>query len=199
MKSLTIMRPGCFVAMNGGRTCFTAADLAQVAATYNPIVHEAPLVLGHPADDASAPAHGWVTRLRLAPDGALVASLEDVSEALKTMVKDGRYRHLSASFWPPGHPASPSPGGYSLRHVGALGASTPAVSGLSMLAFADGCAIDCCAPCNLALPRPGVDGFMGPLDAAIVGRARAIHAAAGACGAPISYTTAVDRAEREIL
>lgn len=147
---ITIMRPGCFVDMHGTRRCFAPADLDHVARTYDPHTHQAPLVLGHPSNDTAAPAFGWVQGVVTGPSGALVATVENVSPALKEAVQAGHYRHLSASFWPPQHPQSPAPGGYSLRHIGILGSTPPAVKGLTRLdtlAFAE-CtplACDCAA------------------------------------------------------
>lgn len=152
MHPLTIMKPGCYLDMHGANVCFTEADMHHVVATYDPATHQAPLVLGHPANDASSPAHGWVSRLTIGPAGALVALVEKISEDFKAMVKRGEYRHISPSFWPPGHPGNPSPSGYSLKHLGALGATPPAVKGLSKFAFAaTPCPLPACA-CDFAAP-----------------------------------------------
>jgi len=148
MPKLTIMRPGCYAAMSGERICFDAATLAQIASVYNPALRDAPLVIGHPANDASSPAHGWITSLSTGSDGELIADLSSLSEEIKTLVRAGKYRNISASFMPPHHPANPRPGGWYLRHVGALGASGPAVPGLSKLAFAESCPLAC--PIDLA-------------------------------------------------
>lgn len=147
MPSLSILRPGCFVGMSGATTCVTGDELRRLASAYDPARHQAPLVLGHPADDASSPAHGWVSALAIGPDGDLLADLENISPELQSLVRAGRYRQLSAALWPPHHPSNPTPGSFSLRHLGALGASTPAVSGLSRLAFAEPVTLAaCCGP-----------------------------------------------------
>lgn len=135
MDRLHIFRPGCFVAMAGQRVCLTAPDLAASAGAYDPSTHQAPLVLGHPDD--RAPALGWVIQLE-ANDGGLYADVE-LSDELRELVQAGRFKKLSASFWPPSHPENPTPGIWSLRHVGFLGAAVPAVLGLKPLALA-GCA-----------------------------------------------------------
>ena len=140
MPDLVILKPTCAIDLHGQRYCFSPRDIAATASAYDPARFAAPLVIGHPAGDASSPAHGWIKRLTVDAAGALVAGIEDVSDALKALVKAGSYRHLSASFWPPTHPSNPSPGVYALRHVGALGASPPAIRGLSdltSLAFAE--------------------------------------------------------------
>lgn len=157
MQALTIMKPGCFLDMHRATVCFTAEALERVATYYDPYTHEAPLVLGHPADDASSPAHGWVKSLTISHSGELIAMVDKISAEFKALVHAGRYRHISPSFWPPTHPQNPIPGIYTLRHIGALGAATPAVKGLSTFAFADHpCALPGCAtfafaahPCDL--------------------------------------------------
>lgn len=154
---LTIMKPGCYVAMGGERVCFDAAHLAQIAAAYTPALREAPLVIGHPANDGTSPAHGWITSLSTGHDGELIADLSHLSEEIKALTRAGKYRHLSASFMPPRHPANPRPEGWYLRHVGALGASGPAVPGLSTLAFAEACPLACPCPTDLAAPLSQAD------------------------------------------
>lgn len=47
--------------MNGVRFDFSEADLAATVKAYDPALHEAPLVIGHPKHDA--PAAGWVKSL----------------------------------------------------------------------------------------------------------------------------------------
>jgi phosphoglycolate phosphatase-like HAD superfamily hydrolase len=54
-------------------------------------------------------------------------------------VEAGRYRYVSASFYPPSDPNNPKPGNWYLRHIGFLGAQPPAVKGLAP-AFAEAAA-----------------------------------------------------------
>jgi hypothetical protein len=130
---LEILKASCAVDMYGRNFCFTAKDIEEIVSYYDPNAYCAPLVLGHPKSDASSPAHGWVRKLRVGSSGGLLALVEGVSDAFKKMVQSGMYRHISASFWQPGHPGSPNPRAYALRHIGALGASAPAMPGLSTL------------------------------------------------------------------
>lgn len=117
---------------------FTEHDLAASAQAYDPAVHEAPLVVGHPAHDA--PAYGWVKKLAFA-EGGLHAEPEQVDAAFAELVEAGRFKKISASFYPPESAQNPVPGVYYLRHVGFLGAQPPAIKGLKQVAFAD--ADDC--------------------------------------------------------
>ncbi len=103
--------------------------LKRVIANYNTDDHEAPIVIGHPADNA--PAFGWVTELRLNGD-RLEARFSDTSEAFEKAVRDGEYRKRSASFY-----LDPA----NLRHVGFLGAQPPAVKGLRNIQFSEGEAV----------------------------------------------------------
>ena len=113
--------------MSGVALTFAEADLAATAAAYNPALHEAPLVIGHPQLDG--PAYGWVTGLQFA-DGALEATPRKVDPAFAEAVARGSYGKISAAFFTPSAPGNPVPGVYYLRHVGFLGATPPAVKGL---------------------------------------------------------------------
>lgn len=119
--------------MQGGVLEFAASDLAATAAAYDPARHEAPIVVGHPA--LNAPAYGWVGALSAEGDD-LVAAPRQVDADFAAMVKAGRFKKISASFFSPNARDNPSPGVWSLRHVGFLGAAPPAVQGLREVAFA---------------------------------------------------------------
>jgi hypothetical protein len=133
MKPLHIFRAGRHTPMRGDSLEFTEADLAAMAAAYDPAVLEAPLVVGHPAIDA--PAYGWVGALR-AEAGDLVAEPRQVEPQFAELVQAGRFKRLSASFYGPSHSRNPKPGAFYLKHVGFLGAAAPAVKGLKPIAFA---------------------------------------------------------------
>jgi len=121
--------------MTGEAMDFSEADLAACAAAYNPALHEAPIVIGHPA--ANAPAYGWVKSLS-AQGGNLTAEPHQVDPAFAELVAAGRYKKISASFYLPTSPTNPKPGALYLRHVGFLGALPPSVKGLRAPVFAEG-------------------------------------------------------------
>lgn len=131
--SLDIFRPGRHTASSGTSLAFTEADLAATAAAYDPALHEAPIVVGHPKDNA--PAYGWVKSLAFA-EGHLHADPHQVDAAFAELVAAGRFKKISASFYTPDAPANPKPGVYYLRHVGFLGAQPPAIKGLKDASFA---------------------------------------------------------------
>ena len=119
---------------SGKEVTITPDDLNAIANSYNPSFHEAPIVIGHPDDNA--PAYGWVKSLTAKGD-KLYAEFGEMDEGFMGLVKSGRYKKLSASFYPPKHPSNPKPDNWYLRHIGFLGALPPAVKGLSPVSFND--------------------------------------------------------------
>ena len=134
-EPITIFRAGRHTAMSGASLDFSAADLEATVSGYDPALHEAPLVIGHPRDNA--PAYGWIGSLTLA-GRELLATPRQVNPEFAEAVNAGRFKKVSASFYRPDAPHNPLPGVYYLRHVGFLGAQPPAVKGLGDARFADG-------------------------------------------------------------
>lgn len=130
---LEIFRTGLHTDMSGATLSFSAADLDQVVAGYNPKQHEAPVVIGHPK--TNAPAWGWVKGLRRKGE-VLEANVDQLHPAFAEALKTSQYKKRSASFYLPKSPGNPTPGKMSLRHVGFLGAMPPAVKGLEDVSFA---------------------------------------------------------------
>ncbi|GBC62494.1 hypothetical protein DENIS_3466 [Desulfonema ishimotonii] len=126
MKWIDICRTGTWKAKSGKNVTFSEADLDAIVTAYNPDEREAPLVFGHPAEDD--PAYGWVTTLRRSGQ-VLQAAFRQVPEAVKTLVNAGHYKKISLALMPDKK---------TLRHVGLLGATQPAVSGLTSAKFAGG-------------------------------------------------------------
>ncbi|UVK85224.1 peptidase [Pseudomonas sichuanensis] len=120
--------------MSGASINFSEADLAATVSAYDPALHEAPLVFGHPKHDA--PAGGWVKSLASCADG-LEAVPHEVDPAFAELVANKRYKKISASFYHPAAPNNPVPGVYYLRHVGFLGAQPPSVKGLRAIELGD--------------------------------------------------------------
>ena len=129
-----IFRAGTRTDNNGNRITITPDDVATIATHYDKTKHEAPIVVGHPKADA--PAFGWVDKLT-AENGVLFANFAEVDNDFADLVRAGRYKKVSASFYPPNHASNPDPSGFYLRHVGFLGAHPPAVKGLAAINFAD--------------------------------------------------------------
>lgn len=137
---LEIFRAGTHTDSAGRRHTFSVDDVRKTAAAYDKSKREAPMVKGHPGDDA--PAYGWIASLRATEDGRLMARATQWDEGFQNELKAGRYKKRSASFYPPDHPNNPVPGVMYLRHLGWLGAHQPALAGLpdaSFTAPAEGC------------------------------------------------------------
>ena len=114
----------------GDRGAWSPEDLDRLAASYNPRLQAAPVVLGHPADDA--PAYGWVRGLRRA-GASLWAQLEKVDPAFEVLLRAGRFRQRSVALYTHFPPTN----GPYLRHLGFLGAAPPAVKALAPVRFVD--------------------------------------------------------------
>lgn len=134
-RTIEIFRPGTHTTSAGAELTFTAADVRRIAESYDAAAAPAPVVIGHPTEDA--PAFGWVSALRYDGDAERLRSdLGELAPEFTTMVADGKFKRVSAAFFGPKHPSNPKPGGYYLRHVGFLGAAAPAVTGLKPVHFA---------------------------------------------------------------
>lgn len=139
MQPIEIFRTGRHTDIHGVPRNFTAADLAEIAGSYSPETHEAPLVVGHPRTDA--PAWGWVRALQVVGD-RLMATPDQVQPAFSEAVQTGTYKKVSAAFYSPTDNHNPTPGRWHLRHVGFLGAQPPAIKGLAPIAFGEGDVLD---------------------------------------------------------
>ena len=132
--ALHIFRAGKHVAADGKSYSFSEADVADLAASYDPQLSRAPLVVGHPKTDD--PAYGWTGSLRF-EGGNLFAEPTAVEPQFAEMVNTQRFSTISASIYLPDTPGNPTPGRHYLRHVGFLGAQAPGVKGLQRPEFAE--------------------------------------------------------------
>ena len=158
-RAIHIFRPGRHTSMQGATIDFGESDLIATANAYDPARHEAPLVIGHPRADA--PAWGWVGGLT-ADGGSLFAAPRQLDPAFAEMVRAGRFKKVSASFYTPDSPHNPVPGVYYLRHVGFLGAQPPAVKGLAPVNFAEGDTDEGCVSFDFA-ESPGLLRWLADL------------------------------------
>ena len=134
MKRIHIFKTGTHTDSHGQTLTFSEADLTAAVAAYDPNLHQAPIVVGHPKTDN--PAYGWVQSLK-GDGGNLFATPEQVNTEFSEQVANGAYKKVSASFYPPNSPANPAKGAYYLRHVGFLGAEPPAIKGLQPIEFSE--------------------------------------------------------------
>ena len=112
----------------------TMEDLEEIARAYDPLLHEAPLVLDHapPGEEHRGPAYGWVKELKRLGD-TLVARISQVPAELKELVSSGRYKHRSAEVYLDFQ----GTGKKYLKRVALLGAAIPAVKGLEPIKLAE--------------------------------------------------------------
>lgn len=122
-KWIAIARTGQFTDSLERPQGFTTGDLDAIAASYDPKQLEAPLVFGHPQDNA--PAFGWVRQLKRQGE-KLFAQFAQVPPGVQRLVAQGRYKYVSMSLMPDRT---------RLRHVGLLGAAVPAIEGLGPVSF----------------------------------------------------------------
>ena len=108
MKRFEIFRPGKHTAASGVTLNFSDADLQAAVAAYDPAVHEAPIVVGHPKDNA--PAYGWIGSLSFGDAGAMEAAPIQVDADFAEMVSAGRFKKRSASWYVPGSANHPLAG-----------------------------------------------------------------------------------------
>lgn len=121
---IEIFKTGKHTDAAGNRREWTEDDLEKIASSYDPKAHEAPVVIGHPRDNA--PAFGWVEGVKR-EGGTLLAKLKDLVPEFVEMVKKGLFKKRSIALYPD----------LTLRHVGFLGANPPAVKGLADIKFGE--------------------------------------------------------------
>lgn len=134
MKPIEIFKIGKHTATNGQTLPFDETMLAAAVKGYDPKLHEAPVVVGHPKDNH--PAFGWIDHLEL-KDGVVLAHPKQVDADFAELVEQGKYKKRSASWYLPDSPNNPKPGTLYLRHVGFLGAMPPAIKGLKDVQFSE--------------------------------------------------------------
>lgn len=134
MQAIEIFKIGKHTATNGQTLPFDETMLADAVKGYDPALHEAPVVVGHPKDNH--PAFGWVDHLEL-KDGVVLAHPKQVDAEFAELVEQGKYKKRSASWYLPDSPNNPKPGTLYLRHVGFLGAMPPAIKGLKDVQFSE--------------------------------------------------------------
>ena len=104
---------------------FGVKDLDDIVRNYNPKIHEAPLVVGHPT--TTTPAEGWVEALKRVGN-SLWMKPKQVAQAFSDMVREGRMKKRSIRI-------VKTANGWTLRDVGFLGAVAPAVEGMEDIEF----------------------------------------------------------------
>lgn len=134
LPPIEAFRAGRHLSAGGQLQEWTAADLQELADSYDPALREAPICVGHPK--GNAPAFGWIGKV--VTDGQVLKALPStVQPEFRDWVGRKLFKKVSVSIYGREHPGNPVPGKLYLRHVGFLGAAPPAVAGLADYAFAD--------------------------------------------------------------
>jgi hypothetical protein len=134
--TLEIFKAGTHIAEDGREMTFTEADLQEIADNYDPVLSEAPIVIGHPKSN-TAPAYGWAQSV-FKKGRSLFAVPHQVEPQFAELVNAGRYKKISPSIYLPDSPGNPTPGKHNLKHIGFLGAIPPSVKGMRSASFAEG-------------------------------------------------------------
>ncbi|MGZ8181457.1 MAG: hypothetical protein ACXWT1_05830 [Methylobacter sp.] len=112
---------------SAGRTgVWTNSDIDQVIANHSD-ADAAPIVIGHPASDASSFAYGWTEQLKR-EGNKLLGKFKQVDPVFEQLAKEGKVKNRSVRF-------VRGSNGLRLAHVGFLGATPPAVTGLKPIEF----------------------------------------------------------------
>ena len=119
-----IFKTGSHTSDKGITRDYSLDDLNFIAKSYDPVVQEAPIVIGHPVD--SSPAYGWVESLKVVGD-RLIAKAKDLIPEFKEALSNKLYKKRSISLDSEG----------KLRHIGFLGGALPAVKGLADIQFSN--------------------------------------------------------------
>jgi len=126
---IEVFKAGTWTDSNGNTRTWTEKDLEEIVSKYNTAVsngdHEAPVVIGHPKDNA--PAYGWVESLEKRGQ-SIWAKIKPTVQEFVDWVRQGLYKKVSISLYPD----------LLLRHIGFLGAVPPAVKGLQVPEFSEG-------------------------------------------------------------
>ena len=125
---LVLLATGVYPLSKDVQVRFDELALGRMAGVFNDTKprRPAPIVIGHPSDDA--PSYGIVNQMRLI-DGSLIGYTENLSENFRRGMDQGLYPRYAARFFGPDNPDNPVPGSWFLKHVGFMGPVPPAVRG----------------------------------------------------------------------
>lgn len=129
--AVEILRAGIHQDSRKRTYTFGLDELRQIAESYDPSRHAAPILVTH---DENQPNKGLVERVWVEGD-RLLAEPRQVDLELVESVNSGRWPRLSAAIYLPDSPANPVPGSYGLRHLAVV--QIPAIKGLRPPEFSE--------------------------------------------------------------
>ena len=93
---IEIFSVGSHIDGDGHAQKVTREYLEAAAGNFDATIHEAPIVVGHPKNNL--PAYGWVKALRT-NGNRLEAQFSDVDPEFEQLVREGKFKKRSASFY----------------------------------------------------------------------------------------------------
>ena len=123
-KWIEVFKTGTHTDSSGNTKKWTTKDIDKIVSNYAARKVDSPAVIGHPK--SNSPAYGWVMELKRDGD-KLLAKVKPTVKEFVEWVNKKLYKYVSISLRPD----------LSLRHVGFLGGSPPAVKGLKVPEFAE--------------------------------------------------------------
>lgn len=127
--TISSFKVGTHEAMSGESRTYTDAEVQELATDYDGTNAPAPAVVGHPEIDA--PAYGWIQSAKKVGDDLLL-TVGSMTQQFVDWLDAKHYRKVSIALFRPDDPGNPKPGKWYIRHLGFLGATPPAVSGLPL-------------------------------------------------------------------
>lgn len=130
LQGIEIFKAGTFTDANGQEVSIDVAGLEKIAKEYNEKIKEdgnldVPVIKGHDTSSDN-PAEGWVKKLYV-QDEKLYADF-DVNDDMAEQIKEEKYKKVSICI-------EQSDDGFTLKHIGLLGAAAPAVAGMQSISL----------------------------------------------------------------
>jgi hypothetical protein len=119
---IEIFATGTWTSAEGVTNEWSLEDLQEIVSSYDAVNSPAPIVIGHPETDS--PAYGWIEALKVEGE-KLLAKPGQLIDEFVDWVKRGLYKKISMAIYPD----------LTLKHVGFLGGTPPAVKGLKPVSF----------------------------------------------------------------
>lgn len=131
----------------------TTDHISGLAESYDTSGVRAPVVIGHPKENG--PAWGWVLSCRGDDTNQNLFCDIDVTPDFYSLLEKGHFRERSVAFY------NREP--YTLRHLGFLGATPPAIKGLQEMIFSDDTEYKCIAMDIEKTKNPDPVDFLAPV------------------------------------
>ena len=147
LTDVELLRAGNQISKDGDNVPITKNTLQELQESFDPELHEVPIILGHSSDSDhirkdSIPAFGWVKSVHVDGDH-LMGDLE-VSDELMEWLAKKFYKKRSIAYYngdsltnPHNQRNTAHRGKPTLRHLAMLGGHPPAIKGLADVAFTE--------------------------------------------------------------